>query len=312
MNTNQTNLKESREAGKKKLNKTARRAIEICIYIVHLSVAAVFALLAFHPKWSNYSDFSCGIATALLGNVFILAIMKLFSEGEDEALIKKIDTIIDDKKVLDETLHRNLENMISSKMTELNYTTIEKPALSQFFSQVDIDKTDEIYMVGYSLAHVFEQHRQDFIMFLKKDIKVKVILISPESTAGKLMAERVGKTHRVGEPHRRTLRYIDEINDDSSNNQCQIEVAKVGWVPSCTILLTINKDENYYVMLQGVNGFSLDNKIKGVDRRLYSVCTSTFKDERITFFKNNFEYLWSDPRTIKYQNIIEYLNENEK
>lgn len=314
---NQINTKVSREKENKKMNKKTRRAIEICIYVVHVSIAITFAVFAFLPKWSDYRDFFCGIATALVGNVFILVIMKLFSEGDDEVLIGKLNTIIDDKKIMDDALRRDLENMISAKMTELNYTTVEKEALTQFFNKIDLDKIDEIYMVGYSLAHVFEQHHDDFVTYLRKNIKIKVILISPESTAGTLMAERVGKSHRVGEPHRRTLRYIDEINDESLNNeslneQSQIEVAKVGWVPSCTIILTCNRNENYFVMLQGVNGFSLDNRIIGVSRRLYSVCTSTFKDKRITFFKNNFEYLWNDSRTILYQNILEYLNENEK
>ena len=281
------------------------------INTIQILLAIIFILCALRAKTTTYIDVWLGIATGLIGNVIIFFIMRYFMENNDSEAIDKIDEILKKKTQSDEELHRRIENMISAKMTELNYSTDEKESLHQFFKRIDLEKTDEIYMIGYSLAHVFEQHRKDFIKYLQKNVKIKVILISPESTAGKLMAERVGRLHRVGEPHRRTLTYIEEINEEANNESCQIEVAKVSWVPSCTVILTKNDNASFYVMLLGLNGFSLNNKIRGVDRRLYSVCTSTFEDERISFIKNNYEYLWNDHATEKYTDIKGYLDKYE-
>ena len=284
----------------------------VAVNIIQMLLAVVFILMALLPKFKDWDEIFFGISTGLIGNVIIFLIMRYFMANSDMEVINKIDQVLKQQATSDDAMYRKVENMISSKMTELSYSTKEKDALAQFFIRVNLEKTEEIYMIGYSLAHVFEQYRKDFIKYIEKCIKIKVILISPESTAGKLMAERVGKMQRVGEPHRRTLRYIEEINVESNNDACKIEVAKVSWVPSCTIILTKNKNEDYFVLLKGINGFSLNNQIRGVDRRLYSVCTSSFKDERVTFFKNNFEYLWNDGATEHYKDIKEYMNSYEE
>lgn len=296
------------------MNSKNDRKLVVAANIIQIIIAASCIVIAFSSEWKtkDWSDILLGISTGLIGNVIIFMIMKYFMNSSDSVVINKIDEILKEQKISDDNMFRKVENMISAKMTELNYCIKEKDALTQFFSCVDLERTEEIYMIGYSMAHVFEQYRQDFIKYLEKCIKIKVILISPESTAGKLMAERVGIMHRVGEPHRRTLRYIDEINDESNNDACKIEVAKVSWVPSCTIILTKSRNEDYFVLLKGINGFSLNNKIRGVDRRLYSVSTSSFCDERITFFKNNFEYLWNDLATEQYKDIKEYMSNYEK
>ena len=57
-----------------------KKGIEICIYVVHILVALLFLSFAFNPNYSNFRDFSCGIATALIGNMFIIFIMKLHTK----------------------------------------------------------------------------------------------------------------------------------------------------------------------------------------------------------------------------------------
>ena len=75
---------------------------------------------------------------------------------------------------------KEVEETLKDTINYSNSEIINLPGMPQFrminsivgektITTEDKNKTDEIYMVGYSMAHVFEQHRQDFIMFLKKN-----------------------------------------------------------------------------------------------------------------------------------------------
>lgn len=289
-------------------NDKRNKRLIFAVYTILVLIAIGTGYLAYEKKIPDFTSFFWGISSSFTATVFLYTILKFFLVNSDDVVIKRIDDIQKEKLISDEKLIHRIDEMMSSKIMPLSYNINEAESLSKFFKFINLEKTDSIYLTGYSMAHVFQQHRNDFIEILNRKIEVKVLLIDPDSTAGQLMKERVGPTHIVGGPHRRTLRYIDEINDSVSNNS-KIIVSKMSWIPSCSLILTKNSREDYFTLMIGVNGFNLNNANKQAPRRLYSVINSTFKDEKIAFYQSNFEYLWEENSGNIYQDIKQYIKQ---
>lgn len=286
-------------------------------YVIIGSIALGLASLTLliPSDWAA-STICMGIATSCFSSVLIFAILKIFMSDSNDILLDKIKNVTlnmldvnNANRKSNEILTETLETFI--KNASPKHTTVEKDALSEFFQKLKFEKCDQLIMCGYSMAHVFASDSSTFIELLKKNVRIKVLLVDPESSSGQLMRDKLhreglSKLHEVGEPHKRTLRYINAINNqaytpDSPN---QITVSKVSWIPSATIILASNKAENYYVLLEGINGFILSNK---VSRRLYSVYASTEKDKKISFYTTHFEMLWAENEANIYHNLEEFI-----
>lgn len=289
-----------------KKDRKLKTASYIIIGLVGVVISSIVAYNDFFPKLTGYF---WGISSSATFAFFIYIVLKYFLVNTDDIIIDKIDNNQAKQSESVEMIISKINSLKSSEMATESYCTNEGEALNSFFRNINLEQTESIYMIGYSMAHVFQQHRQDFIKILKHKIKVNVLLVDPHSTAGILMKERVGTTHKVGGPHRRTLRYITEINDLDSNESSNITVSKVSWIPSCTVILAKNSKENFYVLMTGINGFNLDNSKKSIPRRLYSINFYTYKDLKIEFFQSNFEYLWSENSKNIYTDINLYLND---
>ena len=187
----------------------------------------------------------------------------------------------------DSLLLEKIDNMISTKILSTKYDVKEKDVLATFFSSLADNQITYMYFVGYSMAHIFQQYQEELIYHLKKGTKIKVILIDPVSPAGKVMEDTVGSKELVVEPHLRSVRYIRNINDKLTRNK--ISTRKVSWIPSCSIIYAVSK-HNFYAICMGINGFVIDHK---VDRRLYTISVSKFKDDKMLFFESHIEKLWT-------------------
>lgn len=275
-------------------------------YCIVILIGIITGIIAHFSTNNDFDSLLWGLTSSCFFTVLVFTVLKFFLSNSDDILSHKIDALLLDKKNSDDLLVQRIEEMISLKIMELQYNTNERESLIQFFNSIKIDQIDRLYMIGYSMAHVFQQHKPDIVKLLQLNVDIRVMLIDPNSTAGTLMREKVGSTHKIGEPHRRTLRYIDETNTISRDKGSKVTVSKVSWIPSSTIILAKNSHENYYVLLVGINGFIIDNTI---DRRLYSVSNSTVKDEKINFFETHFEYLWNENKQNIYSDLKQYLKQ---
>lgn len=267
--------------------KKYRKLLTFAAYIIVSLVAVIASIIGFNSIGA-WQSFLLGLSTSCLVTVFVFLVLQFFLASSDHSLLSNID------------------DLISLKLLEVKYNTDEHESLSVFFNNLENEKINQLDMIGYSMAHVFQQHEKDIKKLLAQKVRIRVILTDPDSIAGNLMKEKVGSYHKVGEPHKRTLRYINNINNSSLCSKVKIEVSKVSWIPSCTIIL--GKRKNYFRILLGINGFLLG---KDIDRRLYTVSASNVKDDKFTFFESHFDKFWEENKANIYTNLNEYLNEYE-
>lgn len=294
---------------------TKRLSWQSYVIIGFISVGLGALTLLIPSNWAA-STICMGIATSCFSSVIIFAILKIFMSDSNDILLDRMKDVASDMLVVNnanrksnEMLTERLETFI--KNANPQHTTAETDALRVFFQKLKFEKCDQLIMCGYSMAHVFESYKSTFVELLKNNVSIQVLLVDPESSSGQLMRDKLyreglSKLHEVGEPHKRTLRYINAINNQAYNPERpnQITVSKVSWIPSATIILASNKAENYYVLLEGINGFILSNK---VSRRLYSVYASTEKDKKISFYTTHFNMLWAENKANVYHDLEEFL-----
>ena len=249
-------------------NEKSRKRLQIAAYIVMLLLAAMCVFLGIYTFSENQttSGLLLGLSTELIGTIIIITILKFFLSDSD----RSIDEVLDILKS-------------SNSKKQLSYTCSERVALTKLGNELEKRKIGNIMMIGYSMAHVVQYLREILEEALENGATIKIMLLDPYSTAGTLMTEKVGD--KVIEPHERTIRYINEINERSQTNNT-IQVTKISWVPSCTIIQVENllNKQKLYTQLVGVNGFVLDDSVA---RRLYEINSSLVKDSKYMFFENH-------------------------
>ncbi len=252
------------------MNKVKHRLIQAC-YIFILIIAVALLLLTYIIENQNVNSYLLSLSSSCVGTVFFFLIFKFFLADSDTILLEKIDILI------------------SEKFLSKRSTFSEKEAMETFFSTINGCKISKISLIGYSMAHIFQQYQSEFVQYINERTEIKVLLIDPNSTAGTLMTEVVGNTDLVQEPHSRSIKYINKINSMGHNSRNIIQVRKINWIPSCNAIVAIHKDRSYSMCL-GINGFVLDSNI---ERRLYSIEKSNYKDKHVQFIESHFESLWN-------------------
>lgn len=252
------------------MNKVKHRLIQAC-YIFILIIAIVLFLLTYIIENQSLNSYLLSLSSSCIGTVFFFLIFKFFLADSDTILLEKIDILI------------------SEKFLSKRATFSEKEAMGIFFSSIDGCKMSKIYLIGYSMAHIFQQYQSEFVKYINEKTEIKILLIDPNSTAGSLMAETIGNVDLVQEPHFRSIKYINKINSMGCNTKYNMKVKKINWVPSCNVIYAMHKDRSYSMCL-GINGFVLDDNI---ERRLYSIEKSKYKDKYIAFIESHFESLWN-------------------
>lgn len=101
------------------------------------------------------------------------------------------------------------------------------------------------------------------------------------------------------------------ISCSEKNCKPNITVGKISWIPSTTLVLAANNNNDYFVLLEGINGFMLNNKIS---RRLYNINQTTLRDMKIDFYESHFKALWkeADNQGNIYSDIIGVLQNKGK
>lgn len=252
------------------MNKVKSRLVQAC-YIFILIIAVVLYLLTYIIEDQGINSYLLSLSSSCVGTVFFILIFKFFLADSDSILLEKFDILI------------------SEKLLSKRSTFSEKEAMEDFFTTINSCKISRICLVGYSMAHVFQQYQSEFVKYINEKIEIKVLLVDPNSTAGTLMTEVVGNSDLVKEPHLRSIKYINKINSMGHNSKYSIKVRKINWIPSCNAIFAVHKDRSYSMCL-GINGFVLDSNI---ERRLYTIDKSIFKDKHIEFIESHFESLWN-------------------
>lgn len=248
-----------------------RKKLICACYIIITLVAIILFFSGIYSKDDVIKAFLLNISAACVGTVFFFLIFKFFRADSDTILLEKFDDII------------------SNKLIEQEYTVKEMDALKLFFNSINNQKVSEMCLIGYSMAHIFQSFETELIEILKKGTKISILLINPDSTAGRLMVEAIGDETQVNEPHLRSIRYISNIHNKlSEKKRTKLLMRKVSWIPSCSILYAKQKNTFYSICI-GINGYVLD---KELDRRLYSVSISKYQDKRMIFLETHFNKLW--------------------
>ena len=170
-----------------------RKKLICASYIIISLLAVILFFVGIHVEDDVFKSYFLNLSAACVGTVSFFLIFKFFRADSDTILLQKFDDII------------------STKLIEQEYTTKEKDALKTFFNSINNQKISEMCLVGYSMAHVFQSFDAELIDLLTKGTKVSILLINPDSIAGKLMVEAVGNENQVNEPHLRSIRYISNI-----------------------------------------------------------------------------------------------------
>lgn len=291
-------------------------------YAIIAGIGIILFLVAFLiPEKLLAKSIFIGIATSCLSSVLIFVVLKFFMSSADDLLVDQIKDVASEIYATNAHTEKTNQKLIEKIDTFIKdsirpSTTEEKEALYEFFDKLKTDRCDSIIMCGYSMAHVFNNYRNRFIELLNNNVDVKVLLVDPESSSGQLMRDKLNreglaKLHPVGEPHIRALRYIHEkINGcmPDKENSPRITVSKVSWIPSVTLILASNRNSDYFVLLEGINGFMLSNKLS---RRLYSIHTSTIRDKRIEFYESHFKALWDENISNIYSGLEGFLTQTK-
>lgn len=315
-------------------NESMRKTLNWNFYLIiaFIVILSVFGFL--FEKNESIKSIYIGVATGLISSFLINFFSKLYKSNANDAIISKIEDIADKMDDTNSKIAQNSENLIKI-VTDNNKRLLEEfdvfiqnasssgimdenTALRDFFDKLKTDKCNSIIMCGYSMAHIFKNYERKFVELLNNGVNIKVLLVDPESSSGQLMRDKLSREgleelHPVGEPHFRTLRYIHEIMISCSEKNCKpnITVGKISWIPSTTLVLAANNNNDYFVLLEGINGFMLNNKIS---RRLYNINQTTLRDMKIDFYESHFKALWkeADNQGNIYSDIIGVLQNKGK
>jgi hypothetical protein len=255
--------------------KKVRNRLKVAAYILIAALAIIFFLIAILYFKSNevYKSIFLNLATDFVGAFLFFVILQFFLSDPDDVISEK------------------LESMLALQNAKAEFQTQESSAFDEFFKNLKDKKITHVDLIGYSMAHVFQRYKNEIIEFVDGGAKIRVLVLNPDSTAGKLMIETVGEPELVYEPHQRTMRYIKNINmaiQQLPRHKNIIEVRKISWVPSSTVAMA-RGGNRFFSVLVGINGFILDNSI---NRRLYTITAFNYKDEKYSFFESHFDRLW--------------------
>lgn len=272
-----------------------RNKLVIAAYAILIFVAIVCSFIA--ACWTESSiarTILYGIASNCIFTTLVYTILNFFM-ADPNKIIKEEMTQNNDKLI--QTINRTNKDVIkkiqaviditSPKSHELN----EYKALDNFFSGIKDKEITNLDLVGYCMTHIFQHHQQDLVNLLDKDVKIRVMIIDPNSAAGEFMKAHVNQGPENGDPYVRSSILIEQINNNQTNNRKTnlIQFIPMDWVP-CGAILMAHNNTNYFSLLFGINGFSLK---KIPDRRLYVLETTESKSAKFSFLSNHYEELWT-------------------
>lgn len=244
---------------------------QINAYIVTGLIATIGIILSFIERIpSEFQDICLDIGTSGYFTIILFCIFNQFAYDEKKTIIEELERIVKDTN--------GQEPIIE-----------EKRALSLFFEYIGSRDVKKIDMFGYSMAHVFQQHKSNIIQLCNAKTKFRILLLDPDSTAGNVMKEHLSSDRYVDEPHKRSISYIEDVLESTTCKITPIEVKKTSWIPSCTMMIAELSDKSF-VMLIGINGFNLKDS-KG--KRLYRVNKYSMIEEEVTFYIRHFNHIWN-------------------
>ena len=175
------------------------------------------------------------------------------------------------------------------------FFTTPDPEDREFEFTYKLGRAKSLDLLGYSMAHMFATSKTQIGIAVAKGLRARVMILDPLSTAGKLMAEKVGDYGRVREPHERSIRYIKEIIEIARSGEARgtLQVKYVPWIPSCYLNI-VDASESSGVALIGLNSLVLGSKLP---RRIHFILEKSRDVTSFGFFAAQFEALWNSIAT---------------
>lgn len=272
-----------------------RNKLIIAAYAILIFVAIVCSFIAaFLTENTIARTILYGIASNCIFTTLVYTVLNFFMADPNE-IIKEEMAQNNDK--LTQTINRTNEVVIKKIQTVIDMTSPkshelnEYKALDDFFSGIKDKEITNLDLVGYCMTHIFQHHQKDLAHLLDKNVKIRVMIIDPNSAAGEFMKAHVDQGPQNGDPYVLSSILIEQINTNQTkkgkNNL--IQFIPMDWVP-CGAILMAHNNTNYFSLLFGINGFSLK---KIPDRRLYILETTDNKSAKFSFLSNHYEELWS-------------------
>ncbi len=259
-----------------------KQKLKVAAYSILAALAIIFGVSAIYVyKYSSllghfFAEVSAGIFCVIL----IFVILNFFFATPEAEMRNEFETI---------------RRSMSRK--SMFYVTQDLNAQELAF----IERTrhaDTIDLVGYSLAHLISFIKRDLIAAIEGGAIVRICWVDPASTAGSLMAERVGDQVQVNEPIDRSTRYLHEIISAIAPSgvvvKGSVELRLANWIPSCYVNI-LNGSASDATMMVGIHAFAPG---RSSQRRLYFWVSKKDDPVAAAFFKDQFERIWSSSENV--------------
>ena len=172
------------------------------------------------------------------------------------------------------------------------FFTTADPEDREFDFTRKLARARSLDLLGYSMAHMFATSKTQLGLALASGLRIRAMILDPHSTAGTLMAEKVGDFELVREPHERTVRYLKEIIEIARSNRPEkgsLNVKYVPWIPSCYLNI-VDAHESSGEALIGLNSLNLGTTLP---RRIHFILEKSRDETSFVFFVAQFDVLWS-------------------
>ena len=176
------------------------------------------------------------------------------------------------------------------------FFTTADPEDREFAFSSRLTHAKTVDLLGYSMAHLLATSKTQLASAIVQGLTARIVLLDPHSTAGRLMAAKVGDFDRVLEPHERSVRYIREIVTMAAAGKAngRVDVKLMPWVPSCYMNI-IDAGAATGEALIGLNALSLGPTLP---RRLHFMLSKATDGPSFDFFVAQFNELWKSASTV--------------
>ncbi len=179
-----------------------------------------------------------------------------------------------------------------------------------FDYQSDIDKefnlkekildAKEILIVGYSCRFFITGLRNEIIEAIKNKVNLKVLAIAPGSDAAKLMMKNRSFKELefdINEMKEHMQIIMEEVNKSASKKMGDIELRLMNWIPSCSLIFYIPKNNESGILKLKVYAVNHDTRLVNV--QTHKLIYEFKEKEMYDYFLNQFHGLWKNEKNEK-------------
>lgn len=258
--------------------------LTLAVYLFLAAVAVILALVGikYIQSDSPTRDLILNLSTEILGVVIIFFIVnQLFLLNKERDFVKQIQSLKDD---------------IKSRFSPLMWQNEIK---YKFDFVSEIHNAQNIYLLGYNLANLLQEFREQIRMSVIKGSHLKIITINDNSIAGELIRINLSDNQTYDHYVKRGLKYISQIKqfvEEHKDAKGSVEIRLVTWIPSCSITLIEREDETGIAQVR-IHSLSLPLPLGRIREQLNLILDKEKNSREFDYFKKNIELLWEGKTT---------------